>query len=79
MNTAHTVQADPQFEARFEWLPASALGADQLPLPIKVAGKAPLVPSKAPTVGEHTDAVLRDVLDLDADRIATLRETGALG
>ena len=79
VNTAHTVQSDPQFEARFEWLPADALGADQLPLPIKVAGKAPLVPSKAPTVGEHTDAVLRDVLDFDADRIAALRETGALG
>jgi crotonobetainyl-CoA:carnitine CoA-transferase CaiB-like acyl-CoA transferase len=33
----------------------------------------------APKLGEHTDAVLRDVLGLGADRIAALRAGGALG
>jgi crotonobetainyl-CoA:carnitine CoA-transferase CaiB-like acyl-CoA transferase len=33
----------------------------------------------APGLGEHTDAVLRDVLGVDAARIGVLRSTGALG
>ena len=30
-------------------------------------------------MGEHTDAVLRDVLGYDAERIQGLRDAGALG
>ena len=37
------------------------------------------LPTKAPTAGEHTEAVLRDVLGYDDDRIAALRAAGALG
>ena len=44
-----------------------------------IEGQEPLVPTKAPEVGEHTDAVLADVLGLDAAAIAGLREQGALG
>lgn len=33
----------------------------------------------APSLGEHTDAVLRDVLALTSDSIADLRRSGALG
>ena len=33
----------------------------------------------APGLGEHTDAVLREVLGLGDDRIAALRAAGALG
>ena len=36
-------------------------------------------PPMAPTVGQHTDEVLRDVLGYDDARIAELRATGALG
>src|SRR4051795_4095874 len=71
--TPHTVQDDPQFLDRMEWFPADVLGADQLPFPVKVAGEKPLVPTKAPEVGEHTDAVLRDVLGYDDAKIAELR------
>ena len=30
-------------------------------------------------LGEHTETVLRDLLGLDADAIATLRTAGAIG
>jgi crotonobetainyl-CoA:carnitine CoA-transferase CaiB-like acyl-CoA transferase len=79
VNTPRTVQDDPQFRDRFEWLPAAELGADQLPLPIKIGGPDDAPITKAPELGEHTDAVLRDVLGYDADRIAALRADGAIG
>jgi crotonobetainyl-CoA:carnitine CoA-transferase CaiB-like acyl-CoA transferase len=78
VNTPHTVHDDAQFRDRLTWLPADALGADQLPFPVKVAGEEPLVPGKAPEVGEHTDAVLRDVLGYDDATIAALRSAGAI-
>jgi crotonobetainyl-CoA:carnitine CoA-transferase CaiB-like acyl-CoA transferase len=37
------------------------------------------VRTPAPTLGEHTDAVLRDLLGLDAPAIASLRAAGAIG
>ena len=37
------------------------------------------MPTKAPTVGQHTEEVLRDVLGYDDERIAELRAAGALG
>ena len=79
VNTPQSMQHDPQFAARFSWIPKERLGADQLPFPVVVEGQEPLVPTKAPTVGEHTDAVLSDVLGLDAAAIAALCERGALG
>jgi formyl-CoA transferase len=33
----------------------------------------------APTVGEHSEKVLRETLGYDADRIAALEKAGALG
>lgn len=35
--------------------------------------------TRAPALGEHTDAILHDLLGLAADRIQSLRELGALG
>ena len=61
------------------WLPARRARLRQLPSPIKLVGETLPVPSKAPTVGQHTDDVLRDVLGYDDDRIAKLRAAGALG
>jgi crotonobetainyl-CoA:carnitine CoA-transferase CaiB-like acyl-CoA transferase len=72
------VQDDPQFKDRLQWFPADVLGADQLPFPVKVAGEEPLVPTKAPEVGEHTEAVLRDVLGYDDATIASLKDAGAI-
>lgn len=78
LNTPKTVADDPQFRDRFAWFPTEALGAEQLPFPVKVAGEEPLVPTKAPTVGEHTDAVLREVCGYDDARLEALREGGAI-
>ena len=50
-----------------------------LPFPVKFVGEELPEPSMAPTVGEHTDAVLARVLGYDAKRIAELRKAGALG
>jgi crotonobetainyl-CoA:carnitine CoA-transferase CaiB-like acyl-CoA transferase len=33
----------------------------------------------APTVGEHNDAVMADVLGYDAEKIAQLKSAGAFG
>jgi crotonobetainyl-CoA:carnitine CoA-transferase CaiB-like acyl-CoA transferase len=79
VNTPQTLAADPQFRDRLPFHPREALGAEQLPSPIKFIGEALPVPTKAPTVGEHTETILRDVLAYDEARIAALRAEGALG
>jgi len=79
VNTPKTLADDPQFQDRMPWMPRDVLGCEQLPSPIKLVGETLPVPSKAPTPGQHTDEVLRDVLGYDAARIAELRSAGALG
>jgi crotonobetainyl-CoA:carnitine CoA-transferase CaiB-like acyl-CoA transferase len=79
VNTPKTLADDPQFQDRLPWIPKERVGNDQVPAPIKVIGEELPLPTKAPTVGEHTEAVLRDVLGYDEDRISTLRSAGALG
>lgn len=83
VNTPKNLPADPQFQARLPWIPASRLGADQLPTPIKFFDGGPDDqagwPEKAPTVGQHTEAVLREVLGYDEARIAALQKAGAIG
>ncbi|HEY2813650.1 MAG TPA: CoA transferase [Acidimicrobiales bacterium] len=79
VNTPKTLADDPQFQDRMPWLPRSVLGNDQLPSPIKLVGEMLPMPTKAPTPGQHTDEVLRDVLGYDDSRMAELRAAGALG
>ena len=79
VNTPQTIADDPQFEDRFHWFAASRLGADQLPTPLKFVNEELPTPTKAPTVGQHTDEVVRDVLGWDDDRIAESRRRGGLG
>jgi crotonobetainyl-CoA:carnitine CoA-transferase CaiB-like acyl-CoA transferase len=79
VNTPQTIARDPQFQDRFPWYPHARHGADMLPFPVKFRGEELPAPSPAPGVGEHTDAVLREVLGYDDARIRALREKGALG
>jgi crotonobetainyl-CoA:carnitine CoA-transferase CaiB-like acyl-CoA transferase len=46
--------------------------------PVKTAG-AVTHPAPAPRLGEHTEAILRGILQYDATRIAAVRASGALG
>jgi crotonobetainyl-CoA:carnitine CoA-transferase CaiB-like acyl-CoA transferase len=79
VNTAKTIVDDPQFQHRFPLYGVEQLGAEQLPLPLKVAGEQLPVPTKAPTVGQDTDAVLRDVLGYDDARVTELKDAGTFG
>jgi crotonobetainyl-CoA:carnitine CoA-transferase CaiB-like acyl-CoA transferase len=78
-NTPKTIKDDPQFRDRMPWIPAENVGAEMLPTPIKFVGEALPVPTMAPTVGEHTESVLREVLGWDDGQIAAARAAGAFG
>ena len=47
--------------------------------PIKMDGMGETISNPAPMLGEHTDAILKSLLHLSAQEIATLRESGAVG
>lgn len=79
VNTPRTLLEDPQFQDRFPFLPERELGADQLPGPIKFVDEELPHPTKAPTVGQHTEQVLRQLLGWDDARIAEARSAGAFG
>jgi crotonobetainyl-CoA:carnitine CoA-transferase CaiB-like acyl-CoA transferase len=46
--------------------------------PIKMSGVSGTISKPAPRLGEHTDTVLAQLLNLPADQIARLREQGAV-
>jgi formyl-CoA transferase len=46
-------------------------------MPIKLSA-SPAVIRRSPTLGEHTEEILRDVLDYDDARISSLKAAGAL-
>jgi crotonobetainyl-CoA:carnitine CoA-transferase CaiB-like acyl-CoA transferase len=80
VNDSKSITRDPQFQDRLPFLPWREHGTDLMPSPIKLLGEALPVPTPAAVEpGRDTDAVLRDVLGFDADRLAALRRTGALG
>jgi crotonobetainyl-CoA:carnitine CoA-transferase CaiB-like acyl-CoA transferase len=79
VNSPKTIADDPQFKDRFPIYPYQEHGVDMLPFPVKFLGEELPVPSKAPSVGEHSEQVLRNVLGYDAEKIAKLREAGVLG
>ena len=76
---AKTAPNDPQFKHRLPFYSVEDLGAEQLPLPVKIIGEETTTPSKAPTVGENTEEVLSGLLGYDSNRIKTLRDDGVFG
>ncbi len=79
VNTPKTIADDPQFKDRFPMYPVDGHGAEMMPYPVKFADAPMPTPSKAPTVGEHNQAVLERVLGYDAEKVAELSEAGAFG
>jgi crotonobetainyl-CoA:carnitine CoA-transferase CaiB-like acyl-CoA transferase len=79
VNTPKSVFDDPQFADRLPLLPAAEVGNDQIFTPLHFVGEELPHPAKAPTVGQHTEDVLRSVLGYDDARIAAARSDGAFG
>jgi crotonobetainyl-CoA:carnitine CoA-transferase CaiB-like acyl-CoA transferase len=78
VNTPKTIAEDPQFLDRLPWLPREELGCEQLPFPVKFDVPLPS-PTRAPTLGQHTDEIVADVLGYDDATAASKREAGAFG
>jgi crotonobetainyl-CoA:carnitine CoA-transferase CaiB-like acyl-CoA transferase len=78
--SAADIFADPHFEARGDLVtvddPVAGPLKQQAPFP-RVAGEPPVVPSGAPRLGEHTDAVLAEA-GYSAAEIAALLEQGVV-
>ena len=80
VHDSKSITRDAQFQARLPFGAWQQHGTELMPSPIKLLGEELPVPTKAPDEpGRDADAVLADVLGWDAERIATLRRTGALG
>ena len=79
VNSPKTLPQDPQFQDRFPLYPHETHGADMLPFPVKFVGEALPEPARAPSAGEHSEQVLRELLGYDDARIAALRAAGVLG
>jgi len=78
MNDMHEVWAHPQLAARRRWAEVqTSAGPVRAPLPPGLPLEPPPRMDPVPALGEHTDAILRE-LGCDDARIATLRAAGAI-
>lgn len=79
VNTPKNIVNDPQFQDRFPIWSHEQHGADMLGYPVKFFDVDLPEPAKAPTVGQHSDEVLTQVLGYDAARIAQIKADKLLG
>jgi crotonobetainyl-CoA:carnitine CoA-transferase CaiB-like acyl-CoA transferase len=81
VNSIRDIFDDPQFAARENMikLPVDGLGeivvANVVPRLSETPGS---VDRAGPKLGEHTEAILSDLLELDSRRISELRQRGAI-
>ncbi len=76
INDIPAALADPHVQAR--GLLATVEDVTLVGSPLKLSATPPVVRRPPPRLGEHTDAVLREVLGLDEAAIAACRDAGAL-
>ena len=72
----------PEARAReaVSWIPHGTLGAvPNLASPIRYARTPVVDPVAAPSIGQHTPEILRELLGLDEERIAALAARGVFG
>ena len=82
INTIAQVVEHPQVLARQALVEMAHPRAGKVRMvgaPVRLSETPGAVRTPAPTLGEHTDAVLRDLLGLDDAAIAALRAAGAIG
>jgi len=77
-NTATSLPNDRHFRERTAWLSAESHGADMLPLPLKFSGHSLPEPGRAPTAGQHSRQILRDLLEQNDDEIERLFASGTV-
>ncbi|MCA3280478.1 MAG: CoA transferase [Roseomonas sp.] len=81
INTLEQVFADPHVQARdmvVEMAHGSGETVKVIANPVKLSATPPSYRSAPPVLGEHTNAVLTDVLKMSAAEIAALKEKGIL-
>jgi len=80
---ARDAVGNPQMRARgfFEPVAHPLLGTHELPrLPMRLSALGERCYRRpAPTLGQHTEEILRELLDLDDDALAALRVAGVIG
>jgi crotonobetainyl-CoA:carnitine CoA-transferase CaiB-like acyl-CoA transferase len=79
VNTPKSILEDPQFRHRFTWFPTEQVDADMLGYPVKIASADLPVPSRAPSPGQHSEEVLREVAGYDGERLERIRAARVLG
>jgi crotonobetainyl-CoA:carnitine CoA-transferase CaiB-like acyl-CoA transferase len=84
VNTIDQVFEDPQVRARgmrieVPHAPAATGAVPLIANPIRMDATPPVYRRSPPTLGEHTDEVLAEVLDLDAAERERLRQAGVIG
>jgi crotonobetainyl-CoA:carnitine CoA-transferase CaiB-like acyl-CoA transferase len=84
VNTLDQVFADPQVQARGMRLdlPHPSAAGGTVPVvanPLKMSATPPGYRYSPPTLGQHTDEVLAELLELDAGECARLRAAGVIG
>lgn len=81
-NAEDLCRRDPQLQARQYWARIPTPEGDLVELdgvPFKMSETPGCVRTPGPLLGEHTDAVLRRVLGMNADAIAALRAADVIG
>jgi len=82
INDIAQVVAHPQVTARQALVEMDHPRAGKVRMvgaPVRLSETPGAVRTPAPTLGEHTDEVLRQLLGLPAEEIADLRASGAIG
>jgi crotonobetainyl-CoA:carnitine CoA-transferase CaiB-like acyl-CoA transferase len=78
---ATDILGDPHFAARGDLVevddPVAGPHLQQAPYP-RLDGRRPVAPRPAPTLGQHNDRVWGDLVGLDADELAALRDAGTI-
>ena len=75
------LRADPQLASRDHFVPLEHRHLGEMPFErsaLRFDGRPGRLERSAPDLGEHTEAVLREVLGLDRSEIARLRKSGVL-